>query len=290
MYDLFVSYSSADRGWAEVLETKLHPALAVYRDKTRLTAALPFQQQLFSALEASSALLIIWSSHVRDMQQGQCKEWVITEREHFRARHPEAPIVYLLLDDQIPEVDAHVHKLDHIRGQGSPDNVSEATWDQLIHKIKDISLLYRVEVDCYVLACSAQEFASLKGDPNLGAVLESLSIDFDHVAKWYGPTREEWCPAGGQSVRAMLGHLEEMCTAVLKEDGVPEIPQKQTGAHQQRFVGALGGFGCGSEQGDRSACEIGFLLDLRRSTISLSFQSPESRKPYRRMYGEKHAA
>jgi hypothetical protein len=81
MGQVFISYSSADRGWAEVLEDKLKPHLDVYRDKTRLTAGQPYQESLYCALEKSCALVIIWSKRVRDMQgewKAKCR-WKIEQ-------------------------------------------------------------------------------------------------------------------------------------------------------------------------------------------------------------------
>ena len=87
MSQVFISYSSGDRNWAETLEDKLCRAgIEVYRDKSRLTVANPFKEQLQGALRMSSALLTLWSERVRN-EQGQWKEWVISEREYFRAQH-----------------------------------------------------------------------------------------------------------------------------------------------------------------------------------------------------------
>ena len=36
-------------------------------------------------------------------------------------------------------------------------------------------------------------------------------------------TREEWRPAGGQPVGETLKYLENVCTTILREDGVPEL-------------------------------------------------------------------
>jgi hypothetical protein len=78
-------------------------------------------------------------------------------------------------------------------------------------------------VDAYVLACTAQEFATLKANPNLRAVLRALSLKFNKVAAWYGPKREDWRPTGAQQTTAIFSQLEQMATDVLREDGVPEF-------------------------------------------------------------------
>jgi hypothetical protein len=99
----------------------------------------PYQDTLFRAIEDSSILLIVWSSRVRDMK-GNWKEWVIVEREKFRADHPNGSIVYLLLDADNPAVDAHTHNvtmLRGLRGAKSPANAKtqrkhEKTCDQVL--------------------------------------------------------------------------------------------------------------------------------------------------------------
>jgi len=220
MGQVFISYSSADRGWAEVLEDKLKPHLDVYRDKTRLTAGRPYQESLYSALEKSSALVIIWSKRVRDMQ-GEWKEWVITERAQFQAYHPDAPVVYMLLDDEVPKVDAHTHKLDDLVGKNA-QKVGEAVWPELIRKIKLAVLPNRIEIACYVLACTNAEFQTLSGDPNVDAVLRSLGFAFDEVATCYGAAREDWHLTPALPIRTLLAELEPALTTVLRENGVPQ--------------------------------------------------------------------
>jgi hypothetical protein len=218
---IFLSYSSADRSWAEMLEHRLLPHLEVYRDKNRLTASKPYQEQLFADLERSYALLIMWSKRVRDMR-GEWKEWVITERERFRVYHPEAPIVYVRLDEETPQVDADTHMLDDMVGTDSPDKVKDETWVQLVQRIKQAVSPHTIEIACYVLACTDVEFASLRGNPNLEAVLQRLGYTFDGIADWYAPARENWRPAGASAVKTFLAELETIVTGVLKEEGVPE--------------------------------------------------------------------
>jgi hypothetical protein len=222
MNDIFISYSSLDRVWAEELETALERSgVNVYRDKQRLVAATPYQDQLFKALKDSHALIIIWSNRVRDMK-GEWKEWVITEREHFRTAHPDAPIIYLLLDEEQPKVDAHTHKLDQIRGAGEPGNVDELHWKSVLDGIKKAAFSDRIEIDCYVAACLQTEFETLRNDQNLKTVLQRLELEFDDIVQWYGDTREQWRPAGGRQVSELLNDLENIEKKVFAESGVPE--------------------------------------------------------------------
>jgi hypothetical protein len=221
MYDIFISYSSGDRKWAEVLEERLSASgLIPYRDKTRLVATQPYQQQLFKALDNSGALILVWSKRVRDMK-GNWKEWIITEREHFRIQHPDGIIIYILLDNTQPEVDTQSHKLDQLRGEEIPGNIHEAKWIEVIKKIREVTVSDRIEIDCFIAACIREELESIQHDPNFDQTLQHLGLEFAEIIDWYGDSREEWRPAGGNPLRKLLLKLEKILTKVLAEAGVP---------------------------------------------------------------------
>jgi hypothetical protein len=131
-------------------------------------------------------------------------------------------VVYILLDDEIPRVDAHTHKLGDLAGKDGPDKVEEVVWTDLIQKIKLAVSPNRIEIACYVLACTEAEFQTLKGDLNLDTVLKSLGLSFDEVVTWYGAAREDWHPVRAPSIRKFLAELEPVLTKVLQENGVPE--------------------------------------------------------------------
>lgn len=223
MYDIFISYSSADRQWAEILETKLiEMRLKVYRDKTRLAVAKPYQEQLFQALGDSRILVVIWSTRVQDMK-GDWKEWVITEREYFRQSHQGSIIIYILLDDASPQVDEHFHKLDDLRGENSPGQADSTKWKNILSKIRETAFSDKIEIHSYVIACTHVEFDSLKEDPNLRAALENLQLDFTDVLTWYGHKREGWKPAGGKPITQTIHELETKLTKSLSSAGVPDL-------------------------------------------------------------------
>lgn len=222
MSQIFLSYSSSDIAWAQTLEDRLMTAgLEVFRDKSRLTAGKPYEEELFCALKCSSILLIVWSRRVRDMK-GAWKEWIITERERFRAYHPDCPIIYIRLDNEEPQVDAHIHKLDMLRGVQGPGKVGDATWLQLTEEIKKISYSDEIRIICYILAATKEEFGRLNTDPNLQAVLQSLNLGFVQVADWYGVNRTDWKPGGGTSIKQIISDLAVSLNPVLKEIGAPE--------------------------------------------------------------------
>ncbi|MBS1211678.1 MAG: hypothetical protein H6R26_294 [Proteobacteria bacterium] len=149
MDKVYISYSSDDRQWASVLADKLQIAsITVVCDKTRLLMPRPYEDQLFDLIRDSTALLILWSRNIRNMK-GRWKDWVITESAYFRATHPKAPIVYLLLDDTRPDIDIKDHVFD-INGKNFPEEMSNADWDQIINKIRKAVLPTSIRVDASV--------------------------------------------------------------------------------------------------------------------------------------------
>ena len=222
MYDVFISYSSGDREWAEKLEANLKEiGLQVFRDRTRLAQAQPFQEQLFRALEESNILVIFWSERVRK-EDGLWSEWVITERERFRSLHPNGPIIYLLLDHTASQIDAHSHKLDELQGTPSPNQVNPENWEKIVKRIRESAFSDKIEITSYIFACKKIEFDTLIKNQNLNEVLGHLKLDFHEVSNWYGENRVDWKPAGGPSLGQTVRNLETNLTEALCLAGVPD--------------------------------------------------------------------
>lgn len=223
MYDVFISYSSEDRSWAEAIEERLNSAgITNFRDKTRLAVGEPYQEALFQALDVSENLILIWSAKART-GRGEWKEWVITERAEFRARHPKGKIIPILLDDEQPKVDAHTHMLTQLRDSGTtPDQVDEALWTNLLDQIRQVVFTDRLEIQCYIMACKETEFQSLNQNDNLQTRLNELGLNFQDVLQWYGADRTNWKPAGKKPLTQLLSEMQTTLTDVLSDQGVPE--------------------------------------------------------------------
>jgi len=222
MYDVFISYSSDDRSWAEALEERLSSAgITNFRDKTRLVAGKPYQESLFQALDVSENLILIWSEKARTAT-GEWKEWVITERAEFRARHSDGNIIYVLLDNAQPQVDAHTHKLAQLLNSGStPNQVDEAKWTNLLDHIRQVVFTDRLEIQCYIIACKEDEFQTLDQNGNLLTRLNELNLNFQQVLQWYGADRSNWKPAGKKPLTQLLSEMQTNLTDVLSDQGVP---------------------------------------------------------------------
>jgi hypothetical protein len=110
IYDLFISYSSKDRAWAEKLEADLrvtYPSLRVFFDRKSIAAGAKWRQDLDNAIYNSKHLLFFWSKNADSPNASGTKE-VDPEIEGFRAHRRLTPelegsariIFYVPLEDE----------------------------------------------------------------------------------------------------------------------------------------------------------------------------------------------
>jgi len=101
-YDLFISYSSADRSWAEKLSNSLEDkGRKPCFDRTSLRAGENWEFQLLGELNTSQHLVVLWSERANQ------SDWVRRELSYFDAainnpipgrKTPSRRIIFLLLD------------------------------------------------------------------------------------------------------------------------------------------------------------------------------------------------
>lgn len=112
--------------------------------------------------------------------------------------------------------------MDLLRGAESPQDVKEPIWLEITSKIKRVAYSEAIQINCYILAATRQEFDELKSEPNLQQVLTHLNLNFAKVANWYGVDRNVWRPAGGATIKAVISTLELTLAQILTETGVPK--------------------------------------------------------------------
>jgi hypothetical protein len=85
-YDLFISYSSADRAWAKVLHDELtQRKVRCFLDDERLTKGEKWLPQLLGSLQASRHFVVLWSDRAK------ASDWVQKELERYQvAIDPDA--------------------------------------------------------------------------------------------------------------------------------------------------------------------------------------------------------
>ncbi len=79
-YHVFISYSSADAPWAQMLFNELHArGVTSFLDKERLVKGEEWEPQLIANLKGSRHLVLLWSKNADD------SDWVDQEVNRFRA-------------------------------------------------------------------------------------------------------------------------------------------------------------------------------------------------------------
>lgn len=134
MNEIFISYTSKDRAWAEKLNNSLSsPYFPVFYDQYGLDAGEKWNDQLHTEIKNSNHLIILWSSE--SMQ----KQWVFEERNAFKNKNPHGLIIFICLDKD-NEVNAEYQSIKYIMERnlyaGGADNVDDALWQKLVNKIK----------------------------------------------------------------------------------------------------------------------------------------------------------
>jgi TIR domain len=217
-YDLFISYSSADRRWAEKLYSdllKVRPNLRIFLDRLTLRAGLRWDDQLRAALTDSHSFAVLWSD-----KAGAPESWVGIEIQMFEAAKGGAvdrSLVYVPLQGKranleslqgYPDIrelglyDKDENQLD----QATRDKYS-AAWDRIVNGIID-----RVTTDpdsdaipLALLTIGQDEFGKIDpADPNVETNLSTLltnlrPLDHAQLQARYGATPQDWRPFGGQS-------------------------------------------------------------------------------------------
>src|SRR6187402_1993667 len=95
MNDIFISYASQDRAWAEKLTAELKKLnLKVFLDKNRLLAGNSWEEELGTALNESKNMVFLWSEDAR------ASDWVQREAGYFSfLPKPERKLIPLVLSD-----------------------------------------------------------------------------------------------------------------------------------------------------------------------------------------------
>ena len=78
-YDLFISYSSQDRGWAVLMQNDLkrRGIDKVFLDARQIEKGLPWESSLREAVKSSRHLIVLWSQEARN------SDWVSKETALF---------------------------------------------------------------------------------------------------------------------------------------------------------------------------------------------------------------
>ncbi len=244
-YDLFISYSSADRPWAQKLFDDIQRynltqpnqgmKIRCWFDQIGMDQGTEFPDQLRRAVRNSQHLVIIWSDNA------DRSAWVRQEKAEFRASFDsDKPnnvisaqrrlLMVLLEGDDTTEHDLQkfikIKELGdyHLKTPANLDVPTQQAWDEMVRSVTGIKRPQReiVTIPITVVATTRNRFNRIDPDdqqangPTLNELLTNLGITLPQVANCYGDQPMQWRPFGSQAtIGSVLDNLVTDMNATL---------------------------------------------------------------------------
>lgn len=220
-YEVFISYSSADRPWA----VKVHEGLAArgvqaFFDRQSLREGQAWDTQLRDGVLASRHLLCLWSDKI-----GQTS-WVHRELAMFSVRqadplHAEGSLLTLRLDEH-PNYNVSLQEfIDDPLKKAYRDGLDKLDPIALDALLDRIAIAVRrvpdaISIPLAVLTLTREQADALDA-ADREDVRTRLGIDPAALCDRYGATRREWRPFGGDlTIASVLQDVRKSINAQLK--------------------------------------------------------------------------
>lgn len=237
-YDVFISYSSADRTWAEKLFRALERRdIEPFLDQTRLQTGAAWESQLQGALRTSRHIVVLWSENARQ------SDWVRRELGRFESQidNPDPDqkpsnrrMIFLPLEGE-PSAYNSLQMITDLRDGGAytgpADQVDQNLWSRVLDKVyyAIAGADPAIPVSLAVLTVTQEQLDQL--DPahkprfvekSLDGYLSSIGIGAkDDLRPYYGQERTDWRPFGSdQTVWTMLTQLRQDINVALRDAGL----------------------------------------------------------------------
>ncbi|MEM7406278.1 MAG: toll/interleukin-1 receptor domain-containing protein [Pseudomonadota bacterium] len=201
-YDVFISYSTTDRAWADRLKTDLESAnLRVFLDHTRIEAGTRWRTELSTAVRESRCLVALWSSHAHGSTWVQ-KELATFDTHVDMDEQPSARRLVLVGLEGTNFAYDHYQEIRDLReanayaaGAGSVD---QRLWDGMVRKLLGSvrAASNVVQIPVAVLTMTAAETANIR-DTTWSLLEQRFGVDRGEVQSRYHGERQDWCPFGG---------------------------------------------------------------------------------------------
>ena len=247
IYDLFVSYSSKDRPWAEKLYNDLHtsyPQLRIFFDRTSIMAGDAWRQDLKNAIRNSKHLLFFWSKNADTPNASGTKE-VGPELESFLAHSDSMPelegsarkVFYIPLEGErgggVADFQGFPAFKDHYKPQAIDLGISNLAadpgreeWKRMVRMTGDaISVANSAKpVVAGIIATNVQELPLLdmihgkkkKPDgPTLDQFLAGFGLTWAGVRDRYGQDALDWRPQGEDTIVTLFEEVRVRVNAKL---------------------------------------------------------------------------
>jgi hypothetical protein len=247
-HDLFISYTSADRSWAErfyVDFTHYYPWRNVFFDRVSIRGGAEWRFNLNNAMPLSKHLVLFWSKVAKESVEVQDE---IADFKAERSRIPNlesvgrlpfpiqldtAPIGWLQEFQGFPGFQKYYEPSAPDRGVGSLDSnpSAGAEWKRALEMIENSIGVAddAIELTAGIMAMNIKSANYLNGVRQLDDWEESLgdfdkffssyNLTWEQVRERYGDTCFAWKPFGGsETIVSSLEDLRRDMNATLKKD------------------------------------------------------------------------
>jgi len=220
-YDVFISYKSEDRPWAEHLHAALTAGgMTAFFDKDPqdgLIAARPWEAQLDKALAESHALVALWSQKAAQMNTWNDRERYVFDQPELRTPLAKGrPVIYVLLDAEPTALSATEFVADLKTLGAYPDvaKVPDDVWERVAERIRRAARSDDVVyVETLVLAATEDEMTQSglgnEAWKRLAERRKQIGLPDDPVEGRYGKARWDWKPYGTASIKDILTTLKK---------------------------------------------------------------------------------
>lgn len=212
-YDVFLSYSSSDREWAQRLNDslkKLDPPQTTFFDQQSLRAGDDWEAKVQTALENSRHLVILWSDNARQ------SDWVTRELWTFFTNakpktNADRRLICVNLQgmNQATKTHQQIGPAEIQKAYREGTVPSHDAWVSVLNDIQDgLDPTRRaMSVPLVVLTVTRDELSTLSPD-----AVHRLEQDFDNprdnLLSAYDADKHNWRPFGGDvSITELLDHL-----------------------------------------------------------------------------------
>jgi hypothetical protein len=196
-YDVFISYSSLDRSWAERLAADLgERGVKCFFDHKSLRDGPGWEQQIKVALTESRHIVCLWSKAAKE------SVWVGRELATFDVLHPseaEGSLLLKVLLDETPSAYAS-RQLVRVEPMLQAYEVARPPWpgDDWLALVTRVQRSVKQDLNVLTIPVAlltlTQGLVSKIGVDELMKIADQLELDGAALAARYGNSRLEWRP------------------------------------------------------------------------------------------------
>jgi TIR domain len=218
-FDAFISYSSADRDWADQVYSALRSSgQSVFFDYQSLRAGDDWEARIQSSLENCRSLVLLWSDHAKG------SDWVTRELWSFVSsakpkQNPNRRIIVVNLQGANLATKAYQQisrkELQRAYADGKPPTAAD--WQQTVSEVLDgLNPDKRpLSVPLVVLTLTLNDFEELSAGQR-DRIRADFNLSDAFLRSRFGAVRHNWKPyAGSEPITALLEKIQNEVNAAL---------------------------------------------------------------------------